>query len=222
LRGPKSRVVKLSAFFQSFAVAALGAFAFAAASCTSAAAQATPPPTPPPITAPPSATEPDAEAPLPAMTTTPIPVPSGFGLPGASPGKGAAARPSPPPPQRKGIEGVWEVAIQRGANTVYTHFNLHQDGNVLSGTYRDNAGKKYPINGSVDGQQVRLIVSLTDGTTILLQGKLDGTTDMIGVYTAPKETAYFTAAWRPKEKWIDNVNAAPGGLGPTTGGGTPP
>jgi hypothetical protein len=143
-------------------------------------------------------------------------------MPGAATPKPGAATPSPPPPDRKGIEGVWEVAIQRGDQTEYTHFQLKQTGNVLTGSYRNNAGKIFPINGSVDGQQVRLIVSLADGTTIVLQAKLDGTSDMIGMFTTANETAYFTASWRPKEKWIDNVNAAPGGLGGAgsgTGGG---
>ena len=52
-----------------------------------------------------------------------------------------------------------------------------------------------------------------------MEGRLDGTTDMIGMLTTPKEQVPFTAAYRPKEKWIENVNPAPGRRGGTGGGG---
>jgi hypothetical protein len=132
--------------------------------------------------------------------------------------------PTPPPNPRKGLEGVWEVQLQRPNTTDYTHFILKQSGNALSGTYLDGRGKKYPLAGSVDGEAVRMIVSMPDGTTLLLEGKLDGTTDMLGMFTSPKGQIPFTASYRPKEKWIENVNPAPGGigggLGQPSGGGT--
>ena len=129
------------------------------------------------------------------------------------------ATPTPPADNRKGIEGVWEVQIQRGATTDYTHFSLRQTGTALTGMYLDGAGKKFPLAGSLDGTSVRLVVSLSDGSTILLEAKVDGTTDMLGMLTDAKERVPFTAAYRPKEKWFDNVNPAPGGIG---GGGYGP
>jgi hypothetical protein len=188
------------------------------------AAAATPPPTPPPIGNP---------------TTTPVPSPTpGTGGPSLAtpsatlpPAKSAAkahATPSPPANPRKGIEGVWEVQLQHPNTTDYTHFILKQSGDTLTGTYLDGSKKTYPLAGSVDGEAVRMIVSMPDGTSLLFEGKLDGTTDMLGMFTSPKEQLPFTASYRAKEKWIENVNPAPGGLGmPNSGGGqggtyTPP
>ena len=178
-------------------------------------AAATPPPTPPPI----------GGAPV-----TPQPEPSDFpagAMPAGAPSSGpaASATPSPPPATHKGLDGVWEVAIQRPNTNIaeYTHFALAQQGDALSGTYLDAHGKKFPLAGSIDSGNVRLIVSLPNGTTLLLEGKLDGTTDMIGILTSADGEIPFTAAYRPKEKWIDNVNASPGGVGGQGGGGyTPP
>ncbi|MBV8491346.1 MAG: hypothetical protein JO199_12520, partial [Candidatus Eremiobacteraeota bacterium] len=180
------------------------------------AAAATPPPTPPPI----------AQTPAPALpTATPLALPSGYAtplpeplLPGQTPPPKPSGSPSPPPGNRKGIEGVWEVQIQRADKTEYTHFTLKEDGTTLSGVYRDAAGKKYPLAGTVDGQSVRLLVSMPDGTSLLLEWRLDGTTDMIGMLTSPKEEVPFTAGYRPKENWLENVSPSPGGLG---GGGAP-
>jgi hypothetical protein len=197
----------------SFIAAALGAAlslaAFAGAPAHGPAVAATPPPTPPPIGTP--ATPQPNDATGPEATSGPY----------ASPEQTLGPSPSPPPNARKGIEGVWEVQIQHNSGTDYTHFKLTQDGNALSGTYLDSRGKKYPLTGNVDGQSVRLIVTMPNGTTLLLEGRLDGTTDMIGTLTMPDGIAGFTAAYRPKGKWIDNLNASPGGI-PSQGGYTPP
>ncbi|HLX25381.1 MAG TPA: hypothetical protein VKR05_00195 [Candidatus Cybelea sp.] len=192
---------------------ALAAALGASQSLVPPAAAATPPPTPPPMDAPAS--------PAPATPSATFGLPLASASPGAAPGASATASPTPPPDARKGIEGVWEVQIQRPNTTDYTHFKLAQSGNTLSGTYLDAAGKKFPLAGSVDGQQVRMIVSLADGTTLLLEGRLDGTTDIIGMLTSSKESLPFTAAYRPKEKWIENVNASPGGVGMPNGPGSP-
>jgi hypothetical protein len=116
---------------------------------------------------------------------------------------------------------VWEVQIQHASGTDYTHFSLLQRGDSLTGTYLDAGGKKYPLSGTVDGQAVRLIVTMPNGTTILLEGKLDGTTDMVGMLTMPDGQVPFTASYRAKEKWIENVNPSPGGIS-QPGSYTPP
>ena len=54
---------------------------------------------------------------------------------------------------------------------------------------------------------------LPDGTTILLEARVDGTTDMLGMFTDAAERVPFTAAYRPKENWLENINAQPGGIG---------
>jgi len=191
--------------------AAVAAFAYGAAASTAPGVAATPPPTPPPVS-----------NPGPLASPTSIAPPNGTQFPVASPGPATSASPTPPAEVRKGLEGVWEVEIQRDNITDYTHFRLApQTGNTLSGTYLDGKGKRYPLAGSVEGQAVRLIVTLSDGTTLLMEGRLDGTTDMIGMLTTPKEQVPFTAAYRPKEKWIENVNPAPGGFGMPNGSGSP-
>jgi hypothetical protein len=183
----------------------------------------TPLPSPPPLAQPTPAVSPGA-----TFTVPPAPT----GLPSATPtpsldtimggnrnGKGPHAKgtPTPPPPTRTGLDGVWEIQIQRGPKTQYVHMKLDQTGDMLTGYYLNDQNKKYPIAGALDGQHnVRLVVSRPDGTTILLDGRVDGTTDMIGMFTDSKERVPFTAAYRPKEKYIDNINAAPGGFG---GGG---
>ena len=205
--------MKMPSFFLATAggVTAAAVFAFASPSARSVADAATPPPTPPPIGT-------SQATPLPNPTTMPTPMAT------FTPRPAAAVKPSPTPPPnaRKGLDGVWEVAIQHPAATDYTHFNIKQDGDTLTGTYLDARGKRYPLAGSVDGQAVRLIVTMPNGTTLLLEGKLDGTTDMVGMLTMPNGQVPFTAAYRAKEKWIENVNPSPGGLPSQGGGYTPP
>jgi hypothetical protein len=128
--------------------------------------------------------------------------------------------PTPPPSDRKGLDGVWEVAIQPiGADATYEHLLLKQTGQALAGSYLTKDKKRYPLAGALDGTQIRLVVTLSDGSTMILEGKVDGTTDMVGMLTNAKGQTPFTAAYRPKEKWMDNINASPGGMG---GGGIPP
>jgi hypothetical protein len=169
---------------------------------------ATPPPTPPPIGTP--------QAPQPNASGAPAaPIPS---APGATP----AASPSPPPNARKGLDGVWEVQIQHPSGTDYAHFKIAQQGEALTGSYLDTRGKRYPLSGTVAGSDVRLIVAMPDGTTLLLEGRLDGTTDMVGQLTMAGGAVPFTASYRAKEKWIDNVSPSPGGISQPSGGYTPP
>ncbi len=201
-----------SSFFVGAAAStAVAAVLFAGAPSTRLpAVAATAPPTPPPIGEP----------------ATPGPAATVFTLPAASPSAGAVGRKPnrrrrPPPNARKGLDGVWEVQIQHPNGTDYTHFTVKQQGDALNGTYLDTHGKKYPLAGSVDGQAVRMIVTMPNGTTMLLEGKLDGTTDMVGMLTTPDGQMPFTASYRAKEKWIDNVNPSPGGLG-QPGSYTPP
>ncbi len=166
---------------------------------------ATPPPTPPPL---------NAGTPVPAPTATPTEIPGVQSLfPSSGRRGGAYASPTPPAPPRVGIEGVWELAIQRGANTTYTHLKLQQQQNALIGTYLDSNNKPYPAVGTVDGSSVRIVVSENDGSTIIFEGQLDGTTDMIGMMTTAHEQVPFSADYRPKENFFDNINEQPGGLG---------
>jgi hypothetical protein len=126
----------------------------------------------------------------------------------------ASATPAPPKDvdvNRIGISGVWEVQIQRPDGTVYTHFNLDQKSATLTGQYLDEHGKKFPLQGSVDGKDVHIVVTLADGTALVFTGNIDGSTDMAGTLDTAKDTVGFTAAYRPKYKWIDNLSPNPVG-----------
>lgn len=184
------------------------------------APQATPLPTPPPLNDATPVSSP-APSPTPAATATPS-LDDIFGGRHKGRGKGPEATPTPPVDTRVGLDGVWEIEIQRGPKTQYEHMKLVQTGTMLTGYYLTQDKVKYPIQGELDADHaVRLIVTRPDGTTILLEGRVDGTTDMLGMFTDSKERVPFTAAYRPKEKFIDNVNAGPGGLGGIGGGGGP-
>ncbi|MGA7354838.1 MAG: hypothetical protein WA431_16735 [Candidatus Cybelea sp.] len=196
----------------SAAAAALATVLFAGApGSRSVALAATPPPTPPPIGGTPA-----TPAPTPTASFYPAPEVTPTGMPRYKP------TPSPPPNARKGLDGVWEVAIQHPATTDYTHFAIKQDGDALNGTYLDAHGKRFPLVGTVDGQNVRLIVTMPNGTTILMEGRLDGTTDMIGMLTLSDAQVPFTASYRAKEKWIENVSPSAGGIPSSNGSYTPP
>src|SRR5579862_1726271 len=100
--------MKLPSLFLAAAGSATAAaiFAFGYPSARSAAQAATPPPTPPPIGT-------QQATPMPNPTT--MPTASATFTPG--PPATAKSRPSPPPAGRKGLDGVWEVALQHPNTT---------------------------------------------------------------------------------------------------------
>lgn len=171
------------------------------------AAAATPPPSPPPL--PNVHVSPGAPAPA-ASNAADANEPNIF------------ATPSPLPNQRQGIDGVWEVQIQTGRDVEYTHFKLKQTDNALTGVYLDSSKKQYPLAGSLDGKDVKIVVTLKDGTSLTFSATLDGTTDMLGLLTTPTNSVPFTAAYRPKEDFLENINAGPAVNGQGTGSLTPP
>jgi hypothetical protein len=64
---------------------------------------------------------------------------------------------------------------------------------------------------------------MADGSSMTFTAQLDGTTDMLGMLTSTSESTPFTAAYRPKENFLDNISASPGGMGgPSSGGGYNP
>ena len=203
--------------FSTLAVAAVAvACGVGAPGARHAVEAATAPPSPPPITS-----TPQIGPTAPGAGT--LPNPSGsrgqINIP-LNPG-GASPSPSPPADDRKGLDGVWEVVIQHpDADPTYDHFSLKQKGNTLTGIFLDNEHnmKKYPVAGSVDGKTVHLVVTKDDGSTLVFNGSVDGTTDMIGLMTVGTQSIAFTAAYRPKEKFIDSISPVPGGLGGIGGG----
>lgn len=175
---------------------------------------------PPPPPAPVSATPRIAPTPPPAgpsSTSGGATIPLNPGA--ATPAPGA----SPAADERKTMDGVWEVVIQNpNSDPAYDHFNLKQKGAVLTGTFLDNEhnSKKYPVAGSVDGKNVHLVVTKDDGSTLVFNGQVDGYMDMLGMLQAGAQSIAFTAAYRPKEKFIDSISPVPGGLGGSASGGS--
>jgi hypothetical protein len=158
-----------------------------------------------------------------APQASPTPILPPGAIPTGQPGNITISLPTPKPKakaspkpagdddaQRVGISGVWEVQIQNDSGTVYTHFKLTQNGNGLTGQYLDTNGKKYPIAGTVDGKEVHLVVSMPDGSALVFEGSVDQNTDMAGTLQTAKDLIGFTAAYRPKYKWIDNLSPNPG------------
>lgn len=200
-----------------FIPVAAAAFALAAASHAPAMAQptATPPPAPP---------VPSAEATyVPTPAATPLLPPGALPTPASNNasvtlGRKPNVKATPAPPKdtednRVGISGVWEVAMQRPTGVVYTHFKLTQKGDVLTGTYLDEKGKKFPLTGTVDGKSVKVIVTMPDSAPLLFSAEQDGGTDMIGTVDGTADnTIGFTAEYRPKYKWIDNLTPGTGGI----------
>lgn len=199
------------------AAAAAMAVAFAAQTHTAARAQALPtaPPPPPPPNATPTPMLPPGVLPSTAPQNATVTFPQ-HGRPDHTP-----APPKDPDANRVGISGVWEVALQQPSGVAYTHFKIAQSGSILSGTYLDGSNKKYPLSGSVDGKTVRVVVSLPDGSDIVFNGTQDGNTDMVGTMDTAKDTIGFTAEYRPKYKWADNLNASPAGMPGGMGGANP-
>ncbi len=187
-------------FFIAAAALTFGTFQTPSAFAQSRAA-ATPPPPPP----------------APNATAAPT-LPPGLKLPAGTvtPGPKGTATPAPPKDEdvnRVGISGVWEIAIQQPNKVEYTHFKIDQKGNVLTGQYLDGSGKKYPLAGSVDGKNVRVVVSLPNGTALIFNGTQDSGMDMVGTLDTSKDIIGFTASYRPKYKWIDNLTPGSAGMG---------
>ncbi len=198
------KVSRMKRWWIILGVLALVAGGYRCVSFSGPANAATPPPSPPPLTAPAPSVSPIAPA-----GALPTPPPGGaVTVPIASPKASASPSPRPTPP-RNGISGVWEVQIQRSDGTTYTHLKLDQNGNVLTGQYLDSNGKRYPVAGSIDKKDVRLVVSLPNGASLIFTGTQDGGTDMIGMLATATDSIPFTASYRPKYNWLENVS--PGG-----------
>jgi len=153
-----------------------------------------------------------------AVPTPPPPATLPAPAPTASASVKIPVKATPAPPKdtsvaRVGLSGVWEIQIQRLTGVTYTHFKITQKDNVLTGEYLDQDGKKYPLFGSIDGKTVRVVVSLPTGGTLTFTGTQDAFSDMIGMLALSNDSIPFTAAYRPKYNWLDNLSPGAGGMG---------
>jgi len=206
---------------------ALGALvAFAIATGTTSLAQTTPgsatPPTPPPPAAPnsgatqapivtvpgttPTPTATDLSVPTPTATIAPPP-PSRRGR-GGKPKGTPAPDPSdtPEPSQFSNLDGVWEIEGQPFGQrqAVYSHLNLIQKDQELSGTWKRDDKHTLPVTGSFDGRVFKL--TATDPVTktvYTLQGYVENYMDMVGRASADSTTfapLNFTGQHRKKSR----------------------
>lgn len=193
-----------------------------------------PPPTPivNPVPTPPGGTIPATAAPTLApniVPTLPPPATPPPGERGRRRGEGApvsrsSAKPgaTPAPPQFTNLNGVWEVQVQPGARTFYSHLYLKQNAdNTLTGYWETDKKEKLPISGSFDGKQFK--ITAQDGKTQdTFAGYEDNFSDMVGLLEMAdaKQPVAFTAAHRAKTGgFLNNLNiGVPSGLGGSSGG----
>jgi len=203
---------------------ALGALAvFAVATGTVSLAQTVPGPTPTPIASPnggtatPIVTVPGT-TPTPTATdlTAPTPVPSFAPPPGGRRGRGGPGRPkptpapdasdTPEPSQFQNLDGVWEIEGQPFGqrNAVYSHLNLIQKDQTLSGTWKRTDNRVLPVTGTFDGRVFHL--TATDPVTktvYTMQGYVENYMDMVGQLVSDPQTIKplnFTGQHRKKSK----------------------
>ncbi len=154
----------------------------------------------------PAATAPPPPPPLPRETPQQtVPLTPGKTSPAASPGPYATATASAAPTEnRKVLDGIWEVQVQQPDDTSYAHFHLLQKATILTGTYIRN-GKDAPLTGTLDNKTVHIVVTNADGSTLTFNGTVDGTSDMVGMMQAGSQNLPFTAAYRPKVRFIERA-----------------
>jgi len=201
---------------------------FAIATGTTSLAQTTPgsaPPTPPPpatpnnaatqapiVTVPgttPTPTATDLTPPTPVPTPTPS-IPSGGrhgrggGKPKATPSPDASD--TPEPAQFSNLDGVWEIEGQPFGQrqAVYSHLNLIQKDQALSGTWKRDDKHTIPVTGTFDGRVFHLTAS-EPGTNVVytLTGYVENFSDMVGQVSADSATIKplnFTGQHRKKSK----------------------
>ncbi len=201
---------------------------------TRAGAQAPPPPPVPnpnatPL-APGPAIQPSPGTPVPSATPIPTPSPAPKGKHHkAAPSTPAGATPTPTPtsPAFATLDGTWEVQEQYIDRTVYSYLDLKQSpSGDLSGRWRWKNGKLYPLEGSYDGRNFKMIVKGPDGD-YNLSGFVEAASDMIGLIDdgKGKDPIPFTAEHRQAQpKGIlrrgDTVPAAQPTSGATPSSGT--
>ena len=200
-------------------------------------------PPPPPVPNPNATPLPTGAAlptlpPLPTAAPTPAPTPTPAprgkhkkaAAPAASPG-GPSPTPTPTSPAFATLDGTWEVQLQYTDRTLYSYFDLKQSAaGALSGRWRRD-GKLYPLEGSYDGRNFKMVVKGPDGD-YNLSGFVEAASDMIGLVDdgKGKDPVPFTAEHRAAQphgilRRGDTVPAGPppGGAIPNgaPGGGQP-
>ncbi|HYZ15487.1 MAG TPA: hypothetical protein VE591_03755 [Candidatus Acidoferrum sp.] len=174
-------------------------------------------PTPAPLMTPPAPPVPGSSATIaPAASPAASPVASPSASPASAPaggrggrrGRNASPEPgaseTPTPPQFQTLDGVWEVQMQPldgSGRTIYSHFNVAQQGDQISGVWLRASNQKVPFTGTFDGRLFQITVK--DGnSTMTMNGYAENFADMVGLLkTSDKDQGTpFTASHRKKEK----------------------
>ena len=93
------------------------------------------------------------------------------------------------------LNGTWQLTVQDTGRTFTPSFTLKQDGEKLSGTYKNSQGDN-PASGTVSGNQVTLNAQITgsDGAkrTVTYTGTVKGDS-MTGKLETTRAEVTFTA-----------------------------
>jgi hypothetical protein len=196
---------------------ALGALAvFAVATGTVSLAQTTPGPTPTPVASPVVTVPGTTPTPTATDLTAPTPLPSFAPAPGGRRARGGPGKPkatpapdasdTPEPSQFQNLDGVWEIEGQPFGqrNAIYSHLNLIQKDQTLSGTWKRADNHVLPVSGTFDGRVFHLTATdpLTK-TVYTMQGYVENYMDMVGQVVSDSQTIKplnFTGQHRKKSK----------------------
>ena len=69
------------------------------------------------------------------------------------------------------------------------------------------------VGFSYDNANRRSTLTLPNGATLTFNGTHEAFTDMVGMLALSNESVPFTAAYRPKYNWLDNLAPGTGGIG---------
>lgn len=93
------------------------------------------------------------------------------------------------------IAGSWKMSMETPHGTVEGPLQVQQDGSKLTGTYEVEHFGLMPLSGTVEGNKVSLKIEVQGGqvtigiTGTVDGGKMTGTTELGGNWSANRETA---------------------------------
>ena len=145
--------------------------------------------------------------------------PAVAGSPNPDASNAPQAQATPASPAYSTLDGMWEIQRQFPNRTAYSHLRLAQKGDALSGDWLLE-GKNYPVTGTYDGHNIKLVATLPDGDATFAGYVLDGA-NMVGqlLPTAKSlgDSSAFTATHRGKSHIEFNTSPASQFMpGPTT------
>jgi hypothetical protein len=126
----------------------------------------------------------------------PKPSPTGTAAAQPSPAPSASASDAATPSAYSSLDGTWEVQVQNGSQTTYSHFKLRQSGQDVAGTWVVDRAHSNPLTGSYDGRLFKFTAAETAGP-VTFSGYADGSSEMVGLLTRASGAAMpFTASHR--------------------------